>query len=83
MNKLDFQEVQQHINIINVAYHLCLEIIKQKGFEYKAICPFCGYNKLSKIPTLSLNLENNKYCCSECGAGRLFYWVICKNAKNK
>lgn len=70
MNKLDFQEVQQHVNILNVAYHLCLEIVKQKGYEYKAICPFCGYhNKVSKIPTLSLNLENNKYCCSECGAG--------------
>lgn len=69
MNKLDFQEIQQHINILNVAYHLCLEIVNQKGYEYKAICPFCGYhNKLSKIPTLSLNLENNKYCCSECGA---------------
>ena len=78
MNKLDFQEVQQHINILNVAYHLCLEIVEQKGYEYKAICPFCGYhNKLSKTPTLSLNLENNKYCCSECGAGRLFCWFIC------
>ena len=69
MNKLDFQEMQQRVNILNVAYHLCLEIIEQRGYEYKAICPFCGYNKLSKIPTLSLNLENNKYCCSECGAG--------------
>ena len=78
MNRLDFQEMQQHINILNVAYHLCLEIVEQKGYEYKAICPFCGYhNKLSKIPTLSLNLENNKYCCSECGAGRLFCWFIC------
>lgn len=61
--------MQQRVNILNVAYHLCLEIIEQRGYEYKAICPFCGYNKLSKIPTLSLNLENNKYCCSECGAG--------------
>lgn len=69
MNKLDFQEMQQHVNILNVAYHLCLEIVEQKGYEYKAICPFCGYNKLSKIPTLSLNLANNKYCCSECGVG--------------
>lgn len=69
MNRLDFQEMQQRVNILNVAYHLCLEIIEQRGYEYKAICPFCGYNKLSKIPTLSLNLENNKYCCSECGAG--------------
>lgn len=30
---------------------------------------FVGYNKNSKIPTLSLNSQNNKYCCSRCGAG--------------
>ncbi len=41
MHKLDFQEVQRHISISNVAYHLCLEIIDEKGFEYRAICPFC------------------------------------------
>lgn len=69
MNKLDQEEVQKHINILNVAYHLCLEIIEERGFESKAICPFCGYNKLSKLPTLSLNSQNNKYCCSRCGAG--------------
>ena len=28
---------------------------------------FVGYNKLTKIPTLSLNSNNNKYCCSRCG----------------
>ena len=28
-----------------------------------------GYNKNSKIPTLSLNSQNNKYCCSRCGVG--------------
>lgn len=69
MNKLDFREVQKHIAILNVAYHLCLEIVEERGYESKAICPFCGYNKLSKIPTLSLNSQNNKYCCSRCGAG--------------
>ena len=69
MNELDYQKVQQHINILNVAHHLCLEILEQKGWEYKAICPFCGYNKVSKIPTLSLNIKNNKFCCSECGVG--------------
>lgn len=41
MHKLDFQEVVKHINILNVAYHLCIEIIEEKGNEYKAICPFC------------------------------------------
>ncbi len=41
MNKLDFQEMQKHINILNVAYHLCLEIVEEKGYEYKAICPIC------------------------------------------
>lgn len=28
-----------------------------------------GYNKNSKIATLSLNPSNNKYCCSRCGTG--------------
>lgn len=45
--------------------------------EVKAICPFCGYNKNSKIATLSLNTTNNKYCCSRCGAGRIFSRIIC------
>lgn len=69
MDKLDYQEVKKHIDIMNVAYHLCLEIIEEKGFETKCICPFCGYNKLSKIPTMSLNTRDNKYCCSRCGVG--------------
>lgn len=69
MQNLDYIEVQKHINILNVAYHLCLEIIEIKGEEAKAICPFCGYNKNTKIPTLSLNINNNKYCCSRCGKG--------------
>jgi len=69
MNKLDYEEVKKHINILNVAYHLNLEIIEEKGNDCKAICPFCGYNKLTKIPTLNLNIQNNKYCCSRCGAG--------------
>lgn len=41
MERLDFQEVQKHINILNVAYHLCLEIVEKKGFETRCICPFC------------------------------------------
>ncbi len=41
MNELDFEEVKKHIAILNVAYHLCLEIIDNKGYEYKTICPFC------------------------------------------
>lgn len=69
MQKIDCEEVQKHINILNVAYHLCLEIFETRGYESKAICPFCGYNKLSKIPTLCLNSHNNKYCCVRCGAG--------------
>lgn len=28
-----------------------------------------GYNKNSKVATLSLNFTNNKYCCSRCGTG--------------
>lgn len=30
---------------------------------------FVGYNKLSKIPTMSLNTRDNKYHCMRCGAG--------------
>ena len=41
MNYLDEQEVKKHINILNVAYHLCLEIVETQGYESKAICPFC------------------------------------------
>lgn len=69
MDILDYQEVKKHIDILNVAYHLCLEIVEEKGFETRAICPFCGYNKNSKIPTMSLNTRENKYCCTRCGAG--------------
>lgn len=41
MNSLDFEEVAKHINILNVAYHLSLEIVDTSGVEIKAICPFC------------------------------------------
>lgn len=41
MDRKDYEEVIRHINILNVAYHLCLEIKETKGYEYKAICPFC------------------------------------------
>lgn len=38
--------------------------MRQKQFVH-----FVGYNKNTKIPTMSLNSQNNKYCCSRCGAG--------------
>ena len=41
MDKLDFIEVQKHVNILNVAYQLCLEIIDKSQSEVKAICHFC------------------------------------------
>ncbi len=41
MDLVDYQEVKKHINILNVAYHICLEIVETKGYEHKAICPFC------------------------------------------
>jgi len=41
MHKLDYEEVQKHVNILNVAYHLCIEIKETHGYENKAICPFC------------------------------------------
>lgn len=30
---------------------------------------FVGYNKNSKIPTMNLNSNTNKYCCCRCGVG--------------
>ena len=41
MQKEDFEEVTKHINILNVAYHLNLEITDTRRSEVKAICPFC------------------------------------------
>lgn len=41
MDKLDFQEVSKRVSILNVAYHLSLEITDKRGLEIKAICPFC------------------------------------------
>lgn len=41
MDILDYKEVKKHIDILNVAYQLCLEIVEEKGFETRAICPFC------------------------------------------
>lgn len=41
MDRKDYEEVIRNINILNVAYHLCLEIKETRGYEYKAICPFC------------------------------------------
>lgn len=37
--------------------------------KIKQYVRFVGYNKNSKVPTMSLNSETNKYCCSRCGAG--------------
>lgn len=39
------------------------------GWKLKQYALFVGYNKNSKIATLSLNTRNNKYCCSRCGEG--------------
>lgn len=43
--------------------------MKKKDLKVKQYVHFVGYNKNSKIPTMSLNSQNNKYCCSRCGAG--------------
>ena len=67
MNKLDFIEVQKHVNILNVAYHLSLEITDKQGAEVKTICPFCGYNKNSKVimHCFSGSLDFAKECVKE------------------
>ena len=41
METIDYEAVKEHIDILNVAYHLCLELTEQKGTEVKCICPFC------------------------------------------
>ena len=41
MDILDYKEVKKQIDMLNVAYLLCLEIVEEKGFETRAICPFC------------------------------------------
>ncbi len=43
--------------------------MKQKVTKVKQYALFVGYNKLSKIPTLYLNSQSNKYNCVRCGAG--------------
>ena len=85
MVKEDFEEVAKHINILNVAYQLSLEIVETNGYEVKCICPFCGYNKNSKIATLTLNSNTNKYYCSRCKVNGfsigLYAKVRCINSK--
>ena len=44
-------------------------MLKKEVMNQKQYVRFVGYNKNSKVPTLSLNIQNNKYCCSRCGAG--------------
>jgi len=84
MNIVDYEAVKDHINILNVAYHLNIEIVKQNGAEAKAICPFCGYKKLSKEPTLNLNIRDNKYHCFSCGKGgyAVGLYAKCRNISN-
>lgn len=67
MNKLDYQEVKKHINILNVAYHTNIEMTKKIGNEVKAICPFCGYKDYKRESNLKLNFNTNTYHCFNCG----------------
>lgn len=39
------------------------------GMKVEQYVHFVGYNKNSKVPTLSLNSDNNKYHCVRCGTG--------------
>ncbi len=67
MNKLDYQEILKHINILNVAYHNNIEMTQKIGNEIKAICPFCGYKDNKRESNLKLNYITNKYHCFKCG----------------
>ena len=63
----DFENVKEHINILNVAYHLNIEITNKFGNEVRAICPFCGYRDYKRNADLKLNYINNTYHCFNCG----------------
>lgn len=41
----------------------------KRAMSIKQYALSVGYNKNSKIPTMSLNSQTNKYCCCRCGAG--------------
>lgn len=41
----------------------------KKDMKVKQFVRFVGYNKNSKIPTMSINSQNNKYHCCRCGGG--------------
>ena len=43
--------------------------MKKKDLKQNVFVRFAGYNKLSKIPTMSLNTRDNKYHCMRCGNG--------------
>lgn len=42
MNKLDYQEVIKHINILNVAYHTNIEMTKKLEMKLKQYALFVG-----------------------------------------
>jgi len=73
MHQQEYEKVQKHIDILNVAYHLCIDIVDDTRVEVKATCPFCGHRKGCKKDTLSLNTDKNKYHCFNCGKSRLLY----------
>ena len=69
MNIIEYQEVAKKINILNVAYHLNLEMKSKIGNEVQVICPFCGYKDNKREANMSLNYDSNKYHCFKCGKG--------------
>lgn len=77
MHQQEYEEVKKHIDILNVAYHLCLEIVNDTGVEVKATCPFCGYRNNCKKGTLNLNTNKNKYHCFNCGKSGYSIRIIC------
>ena len=64
----DYREIAKHINILNVAYHSNIEVVKQNGSEFSAICPFCGYKDNKRETNLKLNSMKNTYHCFKCGS---------------
>ena len=67
MNREEYIEVAKHINILNVAYHSNIEVIRQNGNEFSALCPFCDYRDNRREANLKLNHIKNTYHCFKCG----------------
>lgn len=85
MQKKEFEELQKHISIFNIAHQLNLEVIERKGNEFFAICPFCGYRSKTITANMKLNYTKNSYHCFDCGKSgyAIGLYATLRNIDNK